>query len=372
MIYLDNGATSFHKPIEVYKGVLRGMRSCANPGRGGYPTALYASRQMLICRELAGKLFDCKPDCVAFTASCTHGLNIAIRSLLKPGGKVIISGFEHNAVTRPLKALSASVTVVGKTLFDWEGILKELEAALKKGTDLAVFTHVSNVFGYILPIEQMAMLCRSYGVPFIIDAAQSAGVLPVSLEKLGADFIAMPGHKGLLGPQGTGMLLCASKSQPLLYGGTGSNSASFDMPDFLPDRLEAGTPNVPGICGLAEGIRYVLRRGTENIYLNANEQLKVCEKAMKELGIRSYFGAHQATSFSFLMKEDCELTAQKLADAGIAVRAGLHCAPLAHESAGTLQTGTIRVSFGHDASFTQSQKLINTLRNLRRAEKFSE
>ena len=348
MIYLDNGATSFHKPMEVYKGVLRGMRSCANPGRGGYPMALYASRQMLICRELAGKLFDCKPDCVVFTASCTHGLNIAIRSLLKPGGKVIISGFEHNAVTRPLKALSASVTVVGKTLFDWVGILKELEAALKKGADLAVFTHVSNVFGYILPIEQMAMLCRSYGVPFIIDAAQSAGTLPVSLTELGADFIAMPGHKGLLGPQGTGLLLCQAGAKPLLYGGTGSYSRQQDMPPELPDRLEAGTLNVPGYAGLREGLRYLNRTGLERVFRREHQLLQQCIHGLQKLGMKVYSGSHQAATVSFLPGMDTEEAAAFLAGQGIAVRAGLHCAPYAHESAGTLDTGTVRVSIGYD------------------------
>ena len=249
MIYLDNGATSFRKPPGVYRAVERAMYTCANPGRGGYPAAMEASETVYACREAAAELFHCRPEQVALTTSCTHGLNIAIRSIVKPGGRVIVSGFEHNAVTRPLHALGADIRVAGRRLFDWEDTLSRFGRELKQGADAAVFTHVSNVFGYILPVEQLAEMCRKWRVPFIIDAAQSAGALPVDLQALGADFIAMPGHKGLLGPQGTGLLLCGGDAQPLLFGGTGSNSVNQAMPDYLPDRLEAGTLNVPGYAG---------------------------------------------------------------------------------------------------------------------------
>ena len=204
MIYLDNGATSFHKPRQVQQAVLRAINRCANPGRGGYRAAMEAARVVYRTRERAAELFQCDPEQVVFTSNCTHGLNIAIRSVVKPGSRVVISGFEHNAVTRPLHGLGARITVAGRKLFDWENTLEQFEKALKKGADAAVFTHVSNVFGYILPVEEMAALCRRYGVPFVLDAAQSAGMMPVSLKKLGADFIAMPGHKGLLGPSGNG------------------------------------------------------------------------------------------------------------------------------------------------------------------------
>ena len=251
MIYLDNGATSFRKPPAVGRAMQKALLSCANPGRGGYGAAMEAAKTVYRCRELAGELFDCPPERVAFTGNCTHGLNIAIRSLGKPGSRVVISGFEHNAVTRTLHDLRAVVTVAGRRLFDWEDTLSRFADALKQGQDAAVFTHVSNVFGYILPVEEMAGLCRQYGVPFVLDAAQSAGALPVSLKELGAAYIAMPGHKGLLGPQGTGLLLCGDTPKPLLTGGTGSESVMQAMPEDLPDRLEAGPVNVPGIAGLA-------------------------------------------------------------------------------------------------------------------------
>ena len=362
MIYLDNGATSFHKPAAVRQAVLDAMLRCANPGRGGYPAAMTAAKAVFQCRETAAEMFHCEPEQVVFTSNCTHGLNIAIRTLVKPGGRVVISGFEHNAVTRPLHAVNAMLTVAGWKLFDWENILAEFEDALRTGVDVAVFTHVSNVFGYILPVEEMAALCRQYQVPFIIDAAQSAGVLPVSLRELGADFIAMPGHKGLLGPQGTGILLCGREPEPLMAGGTGSESQRQEMPDFLPDRAEPGTLNVPGIAGLDAGMRYLRRVGMDGIARREYQAAMQCAKDLEKLGFRVFSGPHQAGTVSFLPGMDCEEAAQKLAARGIAVRAGLHCAPLAHESAGTLETGTVRVSFGHDAGPEQTAALRQAVR----------
>ena len=350
MIYLDNGATSFHKPPGVYRAVAQAMQSCANPGRGGYRAAMTAAETVFGCREVASELFGCQPEQVVFTSNCTHALNIAIRTLVKGGKRVVISGFEHNAVTRPLHALKADIRIAGRKLFDWESTLEAFEKALRRGADAAVFTHVSNVFGYILPVEEMAALCRYYRVPFVIDAAQSAGALPVQLEALGADFIAMPGHKGLLGPQGTGILLCGREPDPLICGGTGSASAQQEMPNFLPDRAETGTLNVPGIAGLAEGLRYLRRVGIQNVYHKEHRMAVECARGLEELGLRVFSGNHQAATVSFLPQMDCEEAAQKLSKKGIAVRAGLHCAPLAHESAGTLNTGTVRVSFGHDAT----------------------
>ncbi len=355
MIYLDNGATSFHKPEGVYRAVERALRTCANPGRGGYALSMRASETIYNCREAAAALFGCQPEQVVLTTSCTHGLNIAIRSLVKPGGRVVVSGFEHNAVTRPLHALGADIKVAGRKLFDWEDTLESFHKALKQGVDAVVFTHVSNVFGYILPVEELAQMCRERSVPFIIDAAQSAGVLPLSLAELGADFMAMPGHKGLLGPQGTGLLLCKSEAQPLLQGGTGSESIRQDMPEYLPDRLEAGTLNVPGYAGLTEGLRHIQRTGQKRIFHREHEQMKRCISGLEKLGMRVFAGAHQAGTVSFLPGLDCEEAADILAQQGIAVRAGLHCAPFAHESAGTLESGTVRVSFGHDANRVQTE-----------------
>ena len=358
MIYLDHGATSFHKPAAVRRAVLDAMKNCANPGRGGYVASMAASNMVYRCRELAGELFECEPDRVVFTSNCTHGLNLAIHSLIKQGDRVAISGFEHNAVTRPLHVLGAKLRIAGRKLFDWDDTLESFYQALHQGVDAAVFTHMSNVFGYILPVEQMAAMCAQQGIPFIVDAAQSAGSLPVSLKNLGADFIAMPGHKGLLGPQGTGLLLCGAMPQPLLYGGTGSESIRQDMPDYTPDRAEAGTLNVPGIAGLAAGLRHIKLTGIDNIRKREQQQMKRCADGLKKLGMKVFEGPHQGGTVSFIPGMDCETAAQLLGRRGIAVRAGLHCAPLAHESAGTLETGTVRVSFGHDANETQTREFL--------------
>lgn len=362
MIYLDNGATSLRKPPQVYRAVTEAMRHCASPGRGGYDAALKAAQVVYDCREAAGEQFGCKPEQVVLTTSCTHGLNIAIRSLVKPGSRVIVSGFEHNAVMRPLHALNAQVTIAGRTLFSWEDTLHDFARALSAGADAVIFTHVSNVFGYILPVAQLARMCRERGIPFILDAAQSAGTLPVRLDQLGAAFIAMPGHKGLLGPQGTGLLLCGHDAEPLIFGGTGTESARREMPEYLPERLEAGTANVPGAAGLLAGLRHVASFG-QKIAESEHHQAQRCARALEKLGMQVFSGPHQAGTVSFVPAMDCEEAARLLADRGIALRAGLHCAPLAHESAGTLATGTVRISFGPDATSRQTDALIRALRD---------
>ena len=364
MIYLDNGATSFPKPEPVRRAVSAAMACCGNPGRGGYPAAMEAVGRIYGCREAAAELFDCRPEQVVLTSSCTHGLNMAIQTLVKPGDRVVISGFEHNAVTRPLHGLGVQIAVAGRRLFDPEDTLTQWEDALRRGADAAVFTHVSNVFGYILPVEEMAELCRVYEVPFVVDAAQSAGSLPVSLGQWGADFIAAPGHKGLLGPMGTGLLLCNRLPKPLLAGGTGSESQNQEMPDFLPDRGEPGTPNVAGIAGLAAGIGLVRRMGLSRIANREHREAKRCAEGLKKLGFPVFSGEYQGGTVSFIPRMDCEEAAGILGKHGIAVRAGLHCAPLAHESAGTLKTGTVRISFGPEATPEQSWAFLQAARHL--------
>lgn len=344
MIYLDNAATSFEKPPSVRRAVFRAMERCASPGRGGYPAAMEAAERVFECRVLAGELFSCAPEQVVFTQNATHALNLAIKTLVKPGGTAVISGFEHNAVVRPLHALGARVEVAGRKLFDKADTLKAFRRAIRPDVDAVICTHVSNVFGYVLPVEEIAALCLERGVPFVLDASQSAGCLPISLQALGASFVAMPGHKGLYGPQGTGLLLCAQMPEPLLEGGTGSLSRLAEMPDFLPDRAEAGTLNVPGICGLYEGMRFVRSRGTEAILRHERAITGAIAEILSDSGLDVFTGSGQTGVLSVRVEGDCEVLAEVLAARGIAVRAGLHCAPLAHESAGTLDCGTVRLS----------------------------
>lgn len=360
MIYLDHGATSFPKPPQVRQAADRAMALCANPGRGSHEAASLAARTVFGCREAAAELFSCQPEQVVFTMNCTHGLNMAIRTLVRPGDRVVISGFEHNAVTRPLHTLGARVTVAGRKLFDPDDTLSSFTRALDRGARAAVFTHVSNVFGYRLPVEQMADACRRRGIPFIIDAAQSAGMLTVDARKLGADFIAMPGHKGLLGPMGTGILICRRLPRPLIMGGTGSESQRQSMPDFLPDRGEAGTVNVPGIAGLEAGIRLVLENGPDHMGKAGISRAEQAVSVLEDLGFQVYHGGNQMGTVSFRGRMDCQEIADILAQKGVAVRAGLHCAPLAHRSAGTLDSGTVRMSFGADTDCTELEEILRT------------
>lgn len=353
MIYFDSAATSFQKPAAVAAAVAEAMATMSSPGRGGYPAAVRAADTAFNCRCELAELYHMKnPENVAFTLNATHALNIAIKSLVPPGGKAVISGYEHNAVTRPLAALNAQTTVAAGSLFQREAVLAAYDKAVTPETDAVVCCHVSNVFGFVQPVEEIAALCRERGVPFIIDASQSAGALTLDMEALGAAFIAMPGHKGLYGPQGTGVLLWDGKVpvKTLLEGGTGSQSMRQTMPDFLPDRLEAGTHNVPGIAGLLAGVRYVRSRGPENILLRERRLAQLVAEGLRRLpGVTVYANEdlrHQSGVVSFTCREmGAEELASALGEKDIAVRAGLHCAPLAHETAGTVDTGTVRISF---------------------------
>ena len=353
MIYFDSAATTFQKPAAVASAAAEALHTMSSPGRGGYGAAMQAADTVFACRDALSQLFHLKdPGRVVFTMNATHALNLAIKSLVPPGGRAVVSGYEHNAVTRPLHALGVNVEVAQAALFDPEEALAAFDARIRPGVDAVICTHVSNVFGAVQPVEGIAKMCRERGVPFIIDASQSAGVLPLDMEALGAAFIAMPGHKSLYGPQGTGVLLCGEGQDTctLLEGGTGSMSLSQEMPDFLPDRLEAGTHNVPGIAGLLAGVRYVQERGMERICekerhlaFQASEGLRRLPR-VKVYALPGLPGQTGVVSFTVEGK-DSEWVAEELGKRDIAVRAGLHCAPAAHRSAGTLEQGTVRLSF---------------------------
>lgn len=375
MIYFDSGATTLEKPVSVRWAMARAVNTMSSPGRGSHQATRLAEETDYACRTAAARLFGVEDESnVIFTSNATHGLNIAIHTLVQPGSRVVISGYEHNAVTRPLHAIpNVTLTVLDTPLFQPERMVEELKEALGHGADVVICNHVSNVFGCIQPVEEMAVLCRNAGVPFLLDASQSAGILPVRMDVLQAAFIAMPGHKGLYGPQGTGLLLCNHEVLPLLYGGTGSLSKLQTMPDILPDRLESGTHNMPGIAGLLEGICYVQRTGVEKI---AAHERRLTAQAVELLrnteGIRLFWCdgfRHQTGVLSFIVEGvDCEEMGEAMASRGIALRAGLHCAPLAHRTVGTLKTGTIRFSpsaFNTPAQVMQfAQILQSTLRKM--------
>lgn len=375
MIYLDSAATTLQKPPEVARATAWAINHLASPGRGGHSAAMAAADTAFACRQAAAELFHLSdPEQVVFTFNATHGLNIAIKTLVRPGSTVVISGYEHNAVTRPLHAIpNVTVRVAESPLFDQRGAVEAFCRAITPEVSAVICCHVSNVFGFILPVDEIARVCRERRVPLIVDASQSAGCVPVDMEALGAAFIAMPGHKGLYGPQGTGLLLCGDTlPQPLLEGGTGSASLVQTMPDFLPDRLEAGTHNVAGIAGLLAGLKFVKRSGVENIGRREGELIRRLGVELESIpGITAFHARDpqaQAGVLSLQMDSmDCEELGERLGRQGIAVRAGLHCAPLAHKTAGTLERGTVRVSV---SAFNQPQELrvlTNRLRQLRRS-----
>ena len=371
MIYLDSAATTLQKPASVARASAWAINHLASPGRGGHRPAMAAADTAFACREEAASLFHVsEPERVVFTFNATHGLNLAIHTLVKPGSRVVISGYEHNAVTRPLHAIpDVKIRVARSPLFDRPAAVEAFRRALDEGADAAVCTHVSNVFGFILPIEEIAQLCQERGVPLIVDASQSAGCLPLDFEALGAAFAAMPGHKGLYGPQGTGLLLCGVDPEPLLAGGTGSESRLQSMPTFLPDRLEAGTHNVAGIAGLLEGLRFVRRRGVENIAAQESLLVRRLGEELREIpGARVFLAQDpmdQSGVLSFQLGSwDCEALGEELGKRGFALRAGLHCAPLAHESAGTLEQGTVRAGLSVFNTHREVEQLIHTLGRL--------
>ncbi|MBE6995687.1 MAG: aminotransferase class V-fold PLP-dependent enzyme [Ruminococcaceae bacterium] len=371
MIYLDSAATTFQKPPAVRAAVQQALVSLSSPGRGSYPAAAKAAEVAFACRSELAELFHLdNPERVVFTMNATHALNIAIKSLVPRGGRVVISGYEHNAVTRPLAALGAECVVAAAPLFQPEAVVEAFAACITPGTNAVICNHISNVFGFIQPVEAIAALCRERGVPFIIDASQSAGVLPLDMTALGAAFIAMPGHKGLYGPQGTGVLLCGEgqETTTLLEGGTGSYSVQQEMPDFLPDRLEAGTHNMPGISGLLAGVRYVRSRGVGTIFRREKNLAFMMSKELRKTNGVQVFSLSDMKAQSGVLSviptgKDVESFGAELEKYGVAVRAGIHCAPLAHKSAGTLETGTLRFSF---SDFNTPEEVWHTLRIFRR------
>lgn len=375
MIYLDNGATTFPKPRSVVSAVNSALlRYGANPGRSGHRLSVQASESLFRCRERAAELFGLdKPENVIFTQNCTMSLNTVIHGLLKKGDHVVISSLEHNAVLRPIEALrryGVNYTVAEVAEGDDEQTIANFRAALRADTALAVCTHASNVFGVKLPVERIAAMCRIYNIPFCLDAAQSAGIVPISLRDSCIDYMCAPGHKGLYGPMGTGLLLINSDRCPesLIQGGTGSLSSDRRQPAILPDRYESGTPNLPGIAGLGEGIRFVMQNGVENLRARELRLTQQLYEGLANIGnVILYTRPPQADShvpvLSFNLKErDSEEIAAQLNDRyQIAVRAGLHCAPLAHEHYGTEENGTVRVVASAFTNRAQIQLFINSI-----------
>ena len=306
---------------------------------------------------------------VVFTMNATHALNQAIYALTDETTCAAITGYEHNSVVRPLTERGVPYMVMKSAPFDGNALIDSAKRALNQGANLLIVNHMSNVFGGTIPLEEIDDLLTGTGAAMIVDASQSAGAAELNVGKLkNVAAVCMPGHKGLLGPQGTGMLLVCSErlARPLMQGGTGSLSSELHQPSLMPDRFESGTPNVPGIAGLAAGLRFILRRGVEEIAQHERSLKDAMARRLREIdGIEVFCGAQQGGVLSFRHPDlACEIIAERLAARGICVRAGLHCAPLAHRSAGTIGSGTVRASFGPFNTMEETESFCDTVREI--------
>jgi cysteine desulfurase / selenocysteine lyase len=353
MIYLDNAATSHPKPAAVYERVDAVLRNwSANPGRSGHAMAIQAARIIFETRESIAKLFHiADPDRIAFTPNATGALNLAMLGTLQPGDHCVTTNMEHNSVVRPLHALEQRGVKVTRAPID----LQAIAGAITSRTRLVAVTHASNVVGEITPIAEIIAIAHARGVPVLVDAAQTAGSVPIDVGALGVDLLACPGHKGLLGPQGTGFLYIAPhlNPEPILFGGTGSRSDLEDMPDFAPDRYEAGTLNTPGIAGLGAGVEFLIERGVGEVRTHEVallEQLMDGLEAIDGVSIHGPRAPERKTGvvlFTIDGVDPAEIGDRLDAEFGIAVRVGLHCAPGAHRALGTFPLGGVRVSPGY-------------------------
>ncbi|ANF98598.1 aminotransferase class V-fold PLP-dependent enzyme [Paenibacillus bovis] len=381
-IYLDHAATSWPKPPAVYEAVLHTLQNdAANPGRGSHRMAVRASRVLFNCRKVLGRLLDIRnPVDIAFTGNTTMALNMAIQGFLRPGDHVIATMTEHNSVWRPLEALKQTLQLqVDYVPVDSQGQLDllQVDQLFQANTRLLICNHSSNLLGSILPAAELAELAHRRGARILLDIAQSAGHIPVRLQEWKIDMAAFPGHKGLLGPQGTGGLYIAPdmELEPWIYGGTGSQSEASGQPAVRPDRYEPGTPNTPGIAGLAAGVQHVLEQSVSHI---ASQEQQLSHQMMEGLlsipGVQVLgpeLGRERTGIVSFIMEhqDPAQIAFQLDREFGIAVRAGMHCTPLAHRSAGTIGTGAVRASIGYGSTADEVQALIEAVRWIARQNK---
>lgn len=376
MIYLDNAATTFPKPRQVYEAVLDCMENYgANPGRAGHKLAMRAGREIYECRENIAKLLNVSnPMSIVFTHNATDSLNLAIKGVVKSGDHIITTSIEHNSVIRPIKALEKNGVENTIVKCDKYGHLdpNDIKKAIKPNTKLIVTTHASNVCGTIVDIESVGNIAKENNVLYLVDASQTLGVYDIDIQKINVDMIAAPGHKCLLGPQGTGMLYIRDGLEVniLKEGGTGSNSEDLFQPNMMPDRYESGTHNTPGIAGLNAGVKFILDTGIDKIRKHEEE---LCEYMLTKLtevpNIKIYgpldskkraavisinIGDIDSGEITFILDDMYE----------IATRSGIHCSPLAHKTLGTLRQGTVRFSLGYFNTKDDIDKAVEALKEI--------
>lgn len=376
MIYFDNSATTYPKPPNVNRGTSYALKQyCFNVGRGGYKQSIRAAEKVYEVREKIADMFGFLPQNVIFTKNCTEALNIAIKGSVRAGEHVIISDLEHNSVSRVVEALKQNGIIdydKAKYSFDDDETVANFDALIRPNTTAIICTHSSNAFGVTFPIARIGALCKRRGVRFIVDGAQAAGVADINAKRDNIDILCAPGHKCLFGNMGTGFLAISESTEllPLMEGGTGSDSLSLSQPHYAPDRFEAGTLNNPGIISIGEGIDYIKAMGREKIYQHEMSYAKYIYKNLEKIDdIRLYTPAPETNRtmpiISFNLKDyTSEKVANELAKEEICVRGGYHCAPLAHEHFGTMDSGTVRISPGCFNNEKECARLINVIKNL--------
>lgn len=375
-IYLDNSATSYPKPESVYKAVDTAFRTCgANPGRGGHRMSLDASRLVFSARETVADFFSISDASrLVFTSGATESINTALFGLLNRGDHVVTTAMEHNSVLRPLRVLEKAGVSLSIVAADETGLVSvdDIAAACTDSTRLVVMTHCSNVSGTFQPVEAVSAFCRSHNLLLLVDAAQTAGHIPIDVNALGIDLLAVPGHKGLLAPPGIGCLYVREGVQirPLIHGGTGGQSEQEEMPLQMPERLESGTLNTPGIAGLKAGVEFIMNVGIEAIVAHEQRLVSLLVRSLRALeGVTVYgpVGRAQhggAISFSCKNRDSSEIGFILDQDYDIMVRVGLHCAPGAHRMLGTFPEGTVRVSPGYFTTVEQIEFFVQAVTDI--------
>lgn len=376
MIYLDNGATSYPKPPNVIYSTVNALKNCSfNSGRGGYRASVCAAEKIFSVREKIGAMFNFEPQNVVFTKNCTEALNTAIKGSVKKGDHVIISSLEHNAVWRVVNRLYRDGIIdfdVADYSADGEECVDNFRCLIKSNTSLIVCMGASNVFGVTFPVAEIGTVAKQHNVRFIVDGAQSAGIISIDAERDNIDILCAPGHKCLFGSMGTGFM--AVKKDVLLNtfieGGTGSNSLDAFQPDFMPDRFESGTLNNSGIISIGAGIDFINRKGMNTIYRHELSKVKYLYDCLSENNnVELYCSRPQEGLFapilSFNYKDySSERVASYLAENNIAVRAGFHCSPLAHKFFGTIDRGTVRLCPSVFTTNRDCEIFLNTLKKL--------
>lgn len=374
--YLDNAATSFPKPSAVTREVARCLRDyCGNAGRGSHKMSLFAAQKIYSCREILSELIGApSPESTAFVPSCTYGLNLIIKGILRPGDHVILSDMEHNAVWRPIVRLARDgiitydvFSALSQPNRNEKELLTEIERKIKRNTRLIICNHQSNICSYSLPIHKIGELCKNFHVLFALDVAQSIGHYNIDMQKMNINFLSAPAHKGLYGVQGAGFVAINSAEilDTLIEGGNGVDSLLPQMSDLAPERYEVGTLPLPAIVGLYEGVKFVRSIGIDAIRDHEHELFRYLRDGLLEIGGSTvHLPEFEANTLSFnIDNHSAEAVCRALDDANICVRGGFHCTALAHKALKTDNTGTVRVSFGIFNTKSDIDKLLSAINN---------